>query len=240
MTDTPITEALDNVAHHDLRYDARHGEAYGDNVNQVLIFPTEFADIQREYPILFRQEADGSFISVALLGLDRNENLFLGEDGWQGRYIPAMRARGPFVIGMRGADDADPQVHVDLSDPRIGRETGDPLFLTHGGNSARLDRVAQTLRTLHQGREISPHMFAAFQQTGILAPTKIDLALDESTGYSLPGFFTVNAEALHNLSAEALEALNRSGFLTLAFYALSSLGNMQRLIDLKAARHAKG
>ncbi len=234
MQNTP--ETLDNVRHHDLRFDARHGAEYGDNINQVLIFPTEFGDVQREYPILFRQEADGSFISVALLGLDRDENLFLGDDGWQGRYVPAMRARGPFIIGLRRDGESDPQIHVDLTDPRIGTERGDPLFLAHGGNAPRLDRVARTLRTIHQGREVSRPMFQAFQQTGILAPIKIDLRLDDATTYTLPDFFSINGEALHTLDGDTLRALNAAGFLGLAFHAVSSLGNMQRLIELKHQR----
>ncbi|HWU95850.1 MAG TPA: SapC family protein, partial [Sphingomonas sp.] len=48
--------ALDNVAHADLRVALRHGAAYGDAVNQTLVFPTEFAEAQREFPILFRRD----------------------------------------------------------------------------------------------------------------------------------------------------------------------------------------
>jgi hypothetical protein len=52
---------LNNVEHRDLRVDTRHSVAFGDGINQVLVFPTEFEDLQREYPILFRRDADGNF-----------------------------------------------------------------------------------------------------------------------------------------------------------------------------------
>ena len=95
------TVLLSNVDHHRLRLTPRHGAAYGDSVNQVLIFPTEFEEIQREYPIFFLKGGDGAFQAVALLGLDRDENLFLEGEAWQARYVPAVQARGPFSIALQ-------------------------------------------------------------------------------------------------------------------------------------------
>ncbi len=61
---------LNNVAHKDLRVITRPAPEFGDNVTSVLTFPTEYGDVQREYPIFFRKDAaTGEFISVALLGL---------------------------------------------------------------------------------------------------------------------------------------------------------------------------
>src|SRR4029078_4512110 len=91
---------LNNVDHKDLRVALRHGADFGDAVNQLLIFPTEFEEVQREFPILFRREENGAYQCVALLGLDRDENLFLGEDGWLSRYVPALQQRGPFSIAL--------------------------------------------------------------------------------------------------------------------------------------------
>jgi hypothetical protein len=76
------TVLLDNVNHKNLRVIARRAAEYGDNVNQVQTFPTEFGDVQRDYPIFFPKDSkSGEFQAIALLGLDRNENLFLDEKG---------------------------------------------------------------------------------------------------------------------------------------------------------------
>ena len=37
-------------------------------VNQALVLPTEFQDIQRHYPIFFRRTDTGGFKSIALFG----------------------------------------------------------------------------------------------------------------------------------------------------------------------------
>ncbi|RYG52825.1 MAG: hypothetical protein EOO01_05900, partial [Chitinophagaceae bacterium] len=92
---------------------------------------------QREFAIIFRRRDEG-LQAYALLGLDRDENLFLSGDYWTSRYVPASHQRGPFSIGMvRGTSDAvsQPMLHVDRDDPRVGDDDGLPLFLEHGGNT---------------------------------------------------------------------------------------------------------
>jgi hypothetical protein len=225
---------LNNVDHHDLRVIARHGPEFGDNINQALIFPTEFEVVQREYPILFRKDADGEFQAVVLLGLDRDENLFLENGDWKARYVPAVQQRGPFSIALN--DDAaqtGPMIHVDLEHPRISRTEGEALFLPHGGNAPYLEHVTGVLRTIYVGIEASRPMFAAFEEAGMIEPVQIEIKLSDAEQYDLPQYHAVSEDRLAALDGPALERLHRQGFLRLAFQAAASLGNMSRLIDLK-------
>lgn len=229
---------LNNVDHADLKVFAGHSAVFGDAVNQALIFPTEFAEIQREYPIFFCKNERDEFQAVALLGLDRNENLFLDDDGWRARYIPAVQARGPFSIALQRREDEDappePMIHVDLDHPRISHgEEGEALFLPHGGNTPYLERIAHVLRLIHQGIEMSRSMFAAFDEAGLIKPVTIEIKLNETEQFEAPGYYAIDEQRLAVLSGAFLERLNRAGFLQAAFYVLSSLGNVRRLIELK-------
>ena len=154
---------LNNVAHKDLRVITRHSAELGDNVPSVLTFPTEYGDVQREYPIFFRKDATtGEYLSVALLGFGKSENLFLDEHGWHATYIPGIVARGPFLIGFQEQDSGqEPVIHVDLDHPRISTTEGEPVFLPQGGNSRYLDRVATILNGIHRGMEVSKAMINA-------------------------------------------------------------------------------
>jgi hypothetical protein len=233
---------LNNVDHADLRVMPRVGPEFGDAANQLLIFPTEFEEIQREFPIFFRRDEDGKLGSIALLGLERGENLFLGDDGWTSRYVPAIQRRGPFLIGMRRGQEndapAEPMIHVDLDDPRVGTE-GHPVFLDHGGNAPYLEHVAGVLRLIHDGHAVSEAMFAAWEQHGLLQPVTVDIAVNEEQRYGIADLHTISAEALAALGAEALADLHPRGFLRLAFFAAASLGNVGRLIELKNRRLAQ-
>ena len=231
---------LDNVEHHDLRLITGASASSGDNVNMALVVPAEFAEVQREYPILFRQTEAGAFQAFALLGLETDENLYLDETGWNARYVPAIQARGPFSIALRDAGNgqSEPMIMVDTGHPRVSRKEGDPLFLAHGGNAPALERAVSALRTLHAGMAVSDAMFAAFHAAGVLAPVNIEIKLDDGVTYTLADFFSVSQEGLARLDAATLENLNRSGFLALTFCVIHSTGNIRRLIEMKTRRLA--
>ena len=116
---------LNNIDHKDLRVITKRAAAYGDDVKFALTFPAEFRNIQAHYPIVFHKTADGKFQSIALLGFQDKENLFLGPDGWDAPYVPLSVERQPFLIGFR---DREPMVHIDLASPRVSRTEGEALF----------------------------------------------------------------------------------------------------------------
>lgn len=229
---------LDNVDHQHLRAIDRPTSEH--LVNQALVVPGEFENLQREYPILFRKDSEGHFQSVVILGLDRGENLFLQDGGWTSRYVPATLRRGPFFLAVGEPEqDGDPAIVIDLDDPRISESEGEPLFLPHGGAAPFLQRAVEALRTVHEGLELSRRMFGVFGELDIIAPIGIDIDLGEGTHYRLPDLFTIGAEQFAELPGDALERLNREKLLGPAIHVRSSLGNMNRLIELKASKVRK-
>jgi hypothetical protein len=229
----PRPVALDNVAHADLRVALRHGAAHGDAVNQALLFPTEFAEAQREFPILFRRDPQEGLQAVALLGLDRDENLFLDGDRWISRHIPLILQRGPFLIGL-AEDGAAPTIQIDLDDPRVGAADGEPLFLPHGGQTRYLDHIGKMLAAIHVGMGDAAPLYAAFDALGLIQPVALELMLDDERRYVIHDHEVLSAEKLAALGPDALDQLNRAGHLGTAFLLAASLGNMARLIERKS------
>jgi hypothetical protein len=235
---------LNNIAHKDMRVITRYAAEFGDNVHAVLTFPTEYGDIQREYPILFRKDAgSGEFQSIALLGLARGENLFLDHGQWSASYVPGIVARGPFLIGFQeqevdGGIRKEPVIHVDLDDPRVNESEGEAVFLEHGGNTPYLQGIASILRGIQEGVAMSKAMFAAFESHDLLEPVNIEADVLRDLKYVLKGFYTIDRDKLAQLEGRALEELNKAGFLQGAFLAVASLHNVRKLIDMKQQRVA--
>jgi hypothetical protein len=225
---------LNNVDHADVRVRLGHGAAFGDAVNQIELLPSEFEAAQRDYPIVLRRKDDG-WRAFALLGLDGRENLFLDGDRWQARYVPALAQRGPFSIGVSG-EGGEPMIHIDMDHPRVSRDEGEPLFRDHGGNAPYLDHVARVLQVIYAGAEIAPAMFAAFEDAGLIAPVTLAIELPDGRKYRVPDCHTIDGAALARLHGAALAALNARDFLRAAVWLASSLGNVARLIELKAAK----
>jgi SapC protein len=224
---------LDNVDHAHVRVAPRYAAEHGHAVNQALLVPSEFEEAQREYPILFRSDGGGAFHAVALLGLDRGENLFLDGGEWRARYVPAALRRGPFVLGP-GEDPLS--IHIDLDDPRVSEAEGEPLFRPHGGNAPYLEEVTAALRTVHDGLAAARAMFDLFLELDLLRPLELRIEIGDGTEYLLPDLFTIDRERWEALGGPELERLHRGRLLSAALLVRSSLGNIKGLIARKAER----
>lgn len=235
-------ELLNNVAHKDLRVVTRFGREFGDEVGLVPAFPTEFAELQREYPIFLRREREGGeWQAVALLGFEPKENLFLQDGRWNAAYLPGYLARGPFLIGFQEQDidgelRREPVIHVDLEHPRVGSGEGEPVFLPQGGHSAYLEHVIAVLRGIRDGTEAGKAMFAAFDALGLIQPFDLEVKFDGQHGASLTGLHGIDRERLAALDAAALHRLHVAGYLEGAYLMLASLQNMRRLLAEKQRR----
>lgn len=224
---------LDNVAHAGLRIATGHGAAYGDAVNQIALFLPEYEEAQRDYPILFVRQDDGVLQAVAILGLDRDENLFLEGDRWAAGYVPALARRGPFLIGMA---DGEPVIHVDLDHARVlpdGSGEGEPVFRPHGGQAPVLDRAIDALRAIHIGHETAAAATALFEELGLVEPISLNVELSDRHSYNFEDYLAITQDKIASLDGAALARLNTAGLLQPAIFAASSLSNMNRLIARK-------
>jgi hypothetical protein len=233
---------LNNVTHKDLKIITQHSEQFGNNIGAVLTFPTEFADIQREYPIFFQRNPETlKYQCVALLGITPGENLFLHNEKWNARYIPAIVAREPFVIGFEdqsadGGDEHAPVVMVDMDSPRVNEHEGQPVFLEFGGNTRYLEDINRVLQGIYQGVAVSDEMFAAYTELELIEPVVLEVKLNNGEVHRMNGNYTISREKLLSLSPKNLEKLNKAGFLEGAFLVINSLNNMKNLIDIKNSR----
>lgn len=234
---------LNNVSHQNLKVITRFGAEYGNDVGSVLVFPTEFVELQKEYAILFRQNPETQkFHSSALLGFSQNENLFLNpavSSGWDANYIPAIVTKGPFLIGFQSQDSDNSKtavIHIDLDHVKVSHDQGYPLFLEHGGNSPYLEHIAKTLNLIHQGMVVQDVMFEMFSELDLIEPIDIEIDLHNGEKRKLIGNYTINEEKLTALTGDQLEKLNKMGFLHLAYAVVTSLTNIRKLTDIKSSK----
>lgn len=235
---------LNNVEHFDVKVMDQLFTA-ADNKAAVLCVPTEFANIQKEYPILLSKDPAGNqYQAVALLGVQKDENLFLQKNSaaddysWLGNYIPAVITKGPFITGMREQADgsAEAMVYIDLDSPKLSKQQGKALFLPQGGNSPYLDYVSKLLGIIQQGKMISDGMFAQFSELDLIEPLTINIDLVNGDKHQVRGYFTISEEKLRALSGEKLASLSKSGYLQGAYLMLASLSNIEKLIKIKNSR----
>jgi len=247
----PKSEMLNNVQHQNLKINTRKSTEFGDNIAGALVFPGEFRDICKEYPIYFQKNEDekgregaGEFQAIALFGFEQGENLFLTENDWQARYLPAIVRREPFLIGAKDpssgiGDQKEFLISVDMESPRVSKnEEGQSVFLESGGNSPYLQEINDALLLIHNGIQTQKMMFQVFNSLELLEPFTLDVQFNDGSAYQTSMYYTLNQEKFDALPAEVLQKLHANGYLQLAYLVLSSLSNIKYLIDKKNAKIA--
>ena len=238
-------ELLNNVTHKDLRVVTRFGREFGDDIGMVLAFPTEYAELQREYPIFFRKDRDsGEWQSVALLGFEQ-----------QGKPVPAGRPLECRLPAGRGRQGAVPdRLPGTAHRRRTAQGAGHPR---RPGASARQfqrrragvpaagratvptwNTSSTVLRGIRDGMEAGKAMFAAFDRLGLIQPVESRRetrrqaprrAWPACTASTANGWPRLDADVA--ASPEPAPAISKARILVLA-----SMHNMRRLMAEKQRR----
>jgi len=220
---------LDNVSHRDLRLQTRLDPAWGDGSCAVPTVPGEFRLLQAHFPIVFESVASPlRFQPLALLGLERSCNTFVGAEGWTVTHLPWALERQPLMVGKDGEDWL---VHVDLDSPRLSTEEGEPLFLPQGGQSPVLERRVSALQALHEGMQTLPGFIQALLRHELLEPMVLELPQADGSVRRLKAHHVIHEERLAALSGSAVAELHEAGHWLPIAMAVASLSHLPELIE---------
>lgn len=227
---------LNNVEHKDLKVNTHPGVSEHQRVNRTVIHTTEINELHKEFPIVISQHAESKKLEMhAILGLQKNQNLFLRGSSWRTRYIPASIARGPFSLGINANAETnqEPVICIDETDIRVNEVTGEPLFLKFGGESPYLQFVKKALNTIHSGLQYDATLFSLIEKYNLLTPLSVEIKLSDEEQVNISQYYSIDTKTLSALSGDALTELNQYGVLSLLYFLVSSIGNFQHLIQLQ-------
>lgn len=233
---------LDNVEHKNVKVDVR--PELNENVNRTLVYATEIGDLHKEFPLVFYKHPDSEKTQLhAILGLEKDENLFVDENGWTTRFMPAFLARGPFSLLYSEAEKdsnqpQNPVICIDIEDPRVNTENGEDVFLQFGGDAPYLNHVKRALKTIESGIQFDNTLYSLVESMDLLEPVAINIKLSNIEEVNFSDYYTVNQEKLAKLDGDSLAKLSQYGVLSLLYFVLSSMGNFKTLMDQKNAKSA--
>jgi len=221
---------LNKEAHRTLKVDGRASAAYGDKQHFVQVIVNEFAQLVVRYPILFtKNPGTGHLYCGAMLGFDEGENLFLEE--WREReaYRPLALQRMPFYTH-------GPEIGIDLDHPRVGAESGQPLFDHAGRPSRYLQGIIWAFQDLEPGIETTNVFIARLLELKLIEPIDIEVELDDGTKHQSAGLYTINQDVLAKLPDPVVVELFRRGYLTLIHFMIASLKQLPLMAHRKNSR----
>jgi SapC len=225
---------LNKETYRTLKVDGRASAAYGDERRFVQVIVKEFPLLAVHYPILFSKDSQtGQFYCGAMLGFDEQENLFL--EDWQQHefYRPLYLQRGPFY-----ADG--PDLAIDLDDPRVGVESGKPLFTEQGTPTRYLQSIIWAFQDLKTGTEMSRLFIARLLELKLIEAVDVEVEFDDGSMRRCVGLYTIDQEVLARLPDAVVVELFRRGYMRLIHHMIASLKQVPVMARKKNLRLLRG
>lgn len=225
---------LSNERHKQLYIEPIAGYGFAAHTNSLYIAAVEFARAAAEYPIVFGRDAAGVVFPVVLLGLKRDQNLFVNKQGeWQARYIPAYARRYPFILASGvpgGGKDAQFAVCVDEAYPGFNTaKEGQPLFDGKGQHTSMLKQAIDFLKEYQAHTQLTTTFCKTLADLEVLEPVQANISMKSGEKYAIGGFQCVNRAKLKALPPKKLTDLIKSDQLELIYLHLFSLNNIATL-----------
>lgn len=207
-----------------------HHYGFLKNQNALPLAQSEFELACKNYPIVFiAASAEGTLLqSVALLGFNQGQNLFVHEDqSWEPHhYIPAFAKRHPFQLGV-DAQQQTPLVFVEQNYPGLNHKEG-MAFFDGTEPSDYLKQLLHALRTLQVELDQTQQWIMRLKEKGLLTERSIDLTAGDKTE-RLRGLWVVDTDRLSELEDEELAQMYHNGTLALIEQHRLSLNNLDQL-----------
>mgnify|MGYP000147400761 CR=1 FL=1 len=228
-------KALDKKAHASFKVSQDLTFAHVKNNHVLPLVLHEIVQASHSYPVLFvKDQNTGQFRVVALAGLRPGENLFAGEEGWAGSYVPSQVRTYPFVLVRNPNNEDEAVLCIDEDADMVGESDGEALFGNDGEQTEYLKNRAQGVVDVAQRVQITEQFIDQLVSLDLLAQKKLTLRTGESEEpYDLTGFYVIDEEKLNQLSEEDFLALRTKGVLPAIYAALMSSMQVQNLIRKK-------
>tara|TARA_R110002072_G_C7944269_1_gene532713 strand:+ start:1990 stop:2742 length:753 start_codon:yes stop_codon:yes gene_type:complete len=224
---------LNKEVHGELYIEGIEGYSHTKETNSIYIAAVEFLQVSREYPIVFAKGVDGGIFPVALLGLEKNKNLFIDTTGaWTANYIPAYVRRYPFILAT--ADDSKDNFTVCIDESFPGFNTakeGKSLFDDKGAQTDILNQAVDFLKDYQSHVKLTTIFCENLSKLDILEPMQANIERVNGEKISLGGFMGVNREKLKAVKPAKLAELLKSDQMELIFAHLASLSNLNALME---------
>ena len=219
----------------------RPGEVpeFARTLNAIPISYTEFAPIQREYPIVFTSGDGGSsFSPVAVLGMAQGENLYNAGGTWSANaYVPAYARRFPFCMAKVTLDKVEQQNRlICVEKSYLDDQAGEAMFDASGQPLEKWKEIERLLTEYEVDLERSREMCGILADYGLLEPFVMQAKFTGGGDAQLTGMHRVAETKIGHLNASQLKNLVRKGVLSRVYAHLLSLDNFTKLLDRRASK----
>jgi hypothetical protein len=200
----------------------------------IPVAAAEYAQSSASFPLVLVKNPDSDrFRSVAMLGLEAGENLFLKDDKWSGLSMPQSISMVPFSLGLDPEKENTLTACIDLDSEFVGEDKDLALFEDDGKESEVLTNVQQALGRLYDNERLTESFIKELQENDLLQEIELNITLASGEKKKLVGVHTINEEKIKNLSDDKVLDFHKRGLFVPMYSMLGSLAQVNNLVKLR-------
>ncbi len=220
--------------HQKLKISTARNILHVDGQHIIPVSAAEYAQSSASFPIVFVKNPDSErFRSVAMLGLEAGENLFLQDEKWTGLTMPQSISMVPFSLGIDPDKENTLTACVDLDSPFVGEDKDLALFEDDGKESEVFANVQQALGRLYDNERMTESFIKELQENDLLQELELNIALSTGEKKKLVGIFTINEDKIKSLSDDKVLDFHKRGLFVPIYSMLGSLTQVNHLVQLR-------
>jgi hypothetical protein len=208
--------------------------------NIVPLAAFEYIKASSNFPIVFiKQQSTGKYKSVALLGLEENENLIFSNGQVNSNYIPCHVKRYPFSVGEMDNETKDTVLCLDENSALLSTKKGELIFNSDGQLSDTMGKISEFIVDLIAKDEATTNFIDFLDDNDLIQPAELTLTLGDDGKKQITGVYKVDEVQLNKLSEETVLALYNRKYFAAIYSHLASLSQFTRLLHFKKNRLVK-
>lgn len=224
---------LNNKSHKKLKIKTEPSYEHAKEHHLAYLLVHEFPKAILDFPIVFIKDAEtGQFKSVALFGFKPGDNLFYDNKGWHCKYIPANVRRHPFLMASREENLTKWDVCIDESSHLLSEHEGTSLFDVEGKASQYLEETKKFLIDVIEKEQLTSSFCNYLAAKDLFRANSITISDSKGKKTAINGLYIIDEDKLNALSDEDYLALKRRGCIGPIYSHLSSLGQINNLLQL--------
>ncbi len=209
--------------------------AFAAQSNSVPLTFDEFPVVIRHFPIVFT--AGDPAVPVAVLGLQKSENLYVEADGrWaEGIYVPGYVRRYPFIF-LERPEQSQFALCIDEDSGLIEDGEGERALFADGEPTELTKRALDFCSAYHRQFIATREFCEALNASGILDEKTANIAVGGDQRVALQGLRLIDEEKFRALPDETFLEWRRRGWLPAVYCQLMSQNNWALLARRMGAR----
>lgn len=233
---------LNKMQHKDLYLKANNDFGFAAQLNSVPLTAVEFSMAAAEYAIVFTGTED-AMMPCIIMGVNKDENLYVGENGWNAKYLPAFVRRYPFVFS--NTEDGE-KLMLCIDESYTGFNTdgrGERLFDADGEQTQYLSSILKFMEDYQAHYRHTQLFCKKLVDLELLQPMNATIDIKDEQRRTITGFQGVDRNKLKTLSTETLMELMANDWLELIYLHLQSVRtfglNIDRIVSKKDVNLSK-